>query len=177
MESISSRIIGGIDEIGGTKSEPESKLSAFLCLLSPSSCFIPPAQSPGLPLPNIPIALARLKAFFPEMHRLSAGQCPVRHASIAVLSFTNMSGDPQQEYFSDGITQTLSSPSSLGSPDFFVIARNSSFTYKGKAAKVQDVGRELGVKYVLKGRIQKSGNQVRLNVPLLEARADPDPSE
>jgi len=60
--------------------------------------------------------------------------------------------------------------------DFFVIAPNSSFTYKGKAAKVQDVGRELGVMYVLEGEIQKSGNQVRLNVQLVEARADRDPS-
>jgi adenylate cyclase len=88
--------------------------------------------------------------------------------SIAVLPFENMTGDPKQEYFSDGFTEeiitSLAKISSL-----FVIARNSSFTYKGKPVKVQQVSEELGVRYVLEGSIQKSGNRVRINAQLIDA--------
>jgi len=88
--------------------------------------------------------------------------------SIAVLPFTNMSGDRDQEYFSDGITDDLiTSLSRL--PDLFVIARTSSFTYKGKAAKVQDIGHELGVAYVLEGSVRKSGDSVRITAQLVDA--------
>ena len=73
-----------------------------------------------------------------------------------------MSKDPEQEYFSDGITEVLTSDLSTIS-GLFVIARNSAFTYKGKAVKVQDVvGKELGVRYVLEGSVQKAGEQVRI---------------
>src|SRR5713101_5283197 len=75
--------------------------------------------------------------------------------SIAVLPFTNMSGDREQEYFSDGITDDLTTALSR-LPDLFVIARTSAFTYKGKAVKVQEVSRELGVKYVLEGSVRKA---------------------
>ena len=88
--------------------------------------------------------------------------------SIAVLPFTNMSGDPEQEYFSDGITDDLITDLSR-LPGLFVIARNSTFTYKGKPAKVQEVGRELGVKYVLEGSARKAADQVRINVQLVDA--------
>ncbi len=81
--------------------------------------------------------------------------------SIAVLPFTNMSGDREQEYFSDGITDDLTTALSR-LPDLFVIARTSAFTYKGKAVKVQEVSRELGVKYVLEGSVRKADNQVRI---------------
>jgi len=107
-----------------------------------TTASIPPAQKPSaLPLPNIP--------------------------SIAVLPFTNMSGDPKQEYFGDGITDVLISE--LSKLNVIVVARNSSFTYKGKAVKVQEVGRELGVKYLLEGGIQKSSNEIRVNVQLVDA--------
>ena len=76
--------------------------------------------------------------------------------SIAVLPFTNMSDDPKQEYFSDGITETIITALSKVEK-LFVIARNSTFTYKGKPVKVQQVGQELGVKYVLEGSVQRSG--------------------
>ncbi|HMD63449.1 MAG TPA: adenylate/guanylate cyclase domain-containing protein [Stellaceae bacterium] len=88
--------------------------------------------------------------------------------SIAVLPFANMSGDPEQEYFADGIAEdviTLLSKSRA----LFVIARNSSFTYKGRAVDVKQVGRELGVRYVLEGSVRKAGNRVRVTGQLIEA--------
>jgi adenylate cyclase len=88
--------------------------------------------------------------------------------SIAVLPFTNLSGDPQQQYFSDGITDDLITDLSRV-PKLFVIARTSSFTYKGKAEKAQSIGRELGVKYLLEGSVQRVGDQVRIDVQLVEA--------
>jgi TolB-like protein len=88
--------------------------------------------------------------------------------SLIVLPFVNMSKDPDQEYFSDGLTETLTGDLSRLS-SLFVIARNSAFTYKGKAVKVQDVGREMGVRYVLEGSVLKADNQVRINVQLIDA--------
>ncbi len=88
--------------------------------------------------------------------------------SIAVLPFTNMSGDPEQEYFSDGITEDIITELSRFR-SLFVIARNSSFTYKGRAAKVQDIGKELGVQYVVEGSVRKAGNRVRVTAQLVEA--------
>ncbi|MFQ6023120.1 MAG: adenylate/guanylate cyclase domain-containing protein [Acidiferrobacterales bacterium] len=88
--------------------------------------------------------------------------------SIAVLPFNNLSGDPEQDYFSDGITNDLITDLSKLS-DLFVIASNSVFTYKGRAVKVQEVSRDLGVRYVLEGSIQKAGARVRINAQLIEA--------
>jgi len=88
--------------------------------------------------------------------------------SIAVLPFTNMSGDPEQEYFSDGITEDIITALSR-LRWFFVIARNSSFLYKGHVADVRQVGRDLGVRYVLEGSVRKSGQRVRITAQLLEA--------
>jgi adenylate cyclase len=112
-----------------------------------TTASIPPTQSPALPLPNIP--------------------------SIAVLPFTNMSGDREQEYFSDGITDDLISALSR-LPDLFVIARTSTFTYKGKAAKVQDISRELGVAYILEGSVRKEADQVRITAQLVDATSGAD---
>jgi adenylate cyclase len=88
--------------------------------------------------------------------------------SIAVLAFQNMSADPEQEYFSDGITEDIITNLSKHR-GFFVIARNSSFTYKGQAVDVMRVGRELGVRYVLEGSVRKSGNRVRITAQLIDA--------
>ena len=88
--------------------------------------------------------------------------------SIAVLSFENMSGDPEQEYFSDGIAENiLTALSKVG--ELFVIARNSSFSYKGKPVKVQQISRELGVRYVLEGSVRMSGDRVRITAQLIDA--------
>ena len=107
-----------------------------------TSASIPPEQTPALSPPN--------------------------NHSIAVLPFANLSNDQEQEYFSDGITDDLITDLSR-LPGLFVIARTSSFTYKGKGAKLQDVGRELGVKYVLQGSVRRAGNQVRITAQLADA--------
>jgi adenylate cyclase len=88
--------------------------------------------------------------------------------SIAVLPFANMSGDPEQEYFADGIVEDIITALSRFN-QLFVIARNSSFTYKGKAVDVKRVGGELGVRYVLEGSLRKAGNRVRITGQLIDA--------
>jgi adenylate cyclase len=88
--------------------------------------------------------------------------------SIAVLPFTNMSEDPKQEFFSDGITESIITALSKV-PRLFVIARNSTFTYKGKPVNVKQVSEELGVRYVLEGSVQRSGNRVRITAQLIDA--------
>src|SRR5262249_9872049 len=88
--------------------------------------------------------------------------------SIAVLAFENMSGDPEQEYFADGIVEDIITALSR-IRWLFVIARNSSFTYKGKAVDVKQVGRELGVRYVLEGSVRKAANRVRITGQLIDA--------
>jgi adenylate cyclase len=93
---------------------------------------------------------------------------PPEGPSIAVLPFTNMSGDPEQEYFADGITEDLLTGLSKIS-GLFVISRSSTFTYKGKAMNVRDVGRELGVRFVVEGSVRKAGPRVRITAQLVEA--------
>jgi adenylate cyclase len=88
--------------------------------------------------------------------------------SIAVLPFVNMSGDPEQEYFSDGITEEIITTLSKV-PQLFVIARKSVFTYKGKSVKIQQVGKELGVRYVLEGSVRKAEDRVRITAQLVDA--------
>ncbi len=106
-----------------------------------TTASIPPAPSPALTLPDKP--------------------------SIAVLPFTNLSGDPQEEYFSDGITGDIITALSR-SPDLFVIDRASTFAYKGKSIRVQEVSRELGVKYVLEGGVQRAAGELRVTAQLVD---------
>jgi adenylate cyclase len=106
------------------------------------SSLVPQEAPPALPLPDKP--------------------------SIVVLPFVNLSGDPGQEYFSDGMTEDLITDLSKLS-GLFVIARNSAFTYKGKAVKVQEVSKDLGVQYVLEGSVRKVDNQVRITAQLVDA--------
>jgi adenylate cyclase len=103
-------------------------------------------------------------SFFTEKAALPLPDKP----SIAVLPFENMTGDLKQEYFTDGFTeQIITSLSKI--PAMFVISRNSTFSYKGKPVKVQQVSRELGVRYVLEGSVQKSSGRIRINVQLIDA--------
>ena len=88
--------------------------------------------------------------------------------SIAVLPFSNMSGDPEQEYFADGMAEEILTALSHCN-SLFVVARNSSFTYKGKTIDVRQVGRELGVRYVLEGSVRRSGNRLRFTAQLIDA--------
>ncbi len=99
---------------------------------------------------------------------------PVQHLalpdkpSIAVLPFQNMSGDPEQEYFAEGMVEDIITALSRFT-SLFVIARNSSFTYKGRAVDIKQVGRELGVRYVLEGSVRKAADRVRISAQLIEA--------
>jgi len=90
--------------------------------------------------------------------------------SIVVLPFANLTGDPAQEYFADGITENLTTDLSR-IPSSFVIARCSAFTYKGKAADTKQVGRELGVRYVLEGSVQRLGTAIQVNAQLIDAES------
>ena len=92
---------------------------------------------------------------------------PSDRPSVAVLPFDNMSKDPEQEHFADGVVESLTAALSH-IRSFFVVARNSAFTYKGRPTNVRDVGRELGVAYVLEGSVQRSGSRVRITVQLIE---------
>jgi adenylate cyclase len=96
---------------------------------------------------------------------------PTDLPAIAVLPFENMSGDPEQDYFSDGITEDLITDLSRIS-GLFVIARSTVFTYKDRAVTVRQVGDELGVRYVLEGSVRKSGNRVRINAQLIDVRSE-----
>jgi adenylate cyclase len=109
--------------------------------LSPQSSALVTQEAPALPLPDKP--------------------------SIVVLPFDNMSKDPEQDYFSNGITEVLTADLSRIS-SLFVIARNTAFTYKGKPRNVQEVGKELGVRYVLEGSVQKASDQVRIVAQLVD---------
>src|SRR6267143_5609841 len=100
----------------------------------------------------------------PEMTSMTVAE--EKRPSIAVLPFTNMSGDPEQEYFSDGITEDIITDLSKVS-GLSVIARHSAFSYKGKALKVQQVGRELGVAFVVEGSVRKAGTRVRVTGQLV----------
>jgi adenylate cyclase len=95
----------------------------------------------------------------------------VPRLSIVVLPFTNPSNDPEQQYFADGITEDLTTDLSR-IWDSFVISRNTAFTYRDKRVATKQIGRELGVRYVLEGRVRRSGNQFRVNVQLIDAETD-----
>jgi adenylate cyclase len=123
------------------------------------------------PLKNIakPVRVFRIGTPDRAVGAPQAGSPPVPHKpSIAVLPFANMSGDAEQEYFSDGMTEDLITDLSRVS-GLFVIARNSSFAYKGRSVKVQEIGRDLGVRFVLEGSVRKAGNRVRITAQLIDA--------
>ena len=103
----------------------------------------------------------------PAQEQRMAFQLPDK-PSVAVLPFNNMSADAEQEYFVDGMTEDLITDLSK-IPQLFVVARNTMFTYKGKAVKVHEIAEELGVRYVLEGSVRRSGNQVRINAQLIDA--------
>ena len=90
--------------------------------------------------------------------------------SIVVLPFSNLSNDPEQEYFADGITDDLTTDLSR-IPGSFVIARNTAFTYKGKPVDARQIGRELGIRYVLEGSVRRTANQARVNIQLIDAES------
>ncbi len=131
---------------------------------------------PGLAEPMVPAALtasasASTQVLQPMVERpivVRPDSPPAQMPSIAVLPFTNMSGDPAQDYFADGMVEDITTALARLNV-FFVIARNSSFVYKGRAVDIKQVGRELGVQYVLEGSVRRSGNRLRITAQLIEA--------
>ena len=116
-------------------------------------------KSNGTPAPEKPVTETPAALALPDK------------PSIAVLPFQNMSGDAEQEYFADGMAEDIITALSRFK-SLFVIARNSSFTYKGKSVDIRQVGRELGVRYVLEGSVRKAGNRVRITGQLIDATTD-----
>jgi adenylate cyclase len=101
---------------------------------------------------------------------ISKAPAPPAHLSIVVLPFANLSGDPAQDYFADGITENLTTELSR-IRNSFVIARNTAFTFKGKSIDAKEIGKELGVRYVLEGSVQRDQNRVRVNAQLVDAES------
>ena len=141
----------------------------------------PPKGGPrNMALPALLILMALVALFFglkslmepsgiTSAKPVQIASAPVQEKpSIAVLPFTNMSGDPNQDYIADGISENITSAlSRIG--EIFVIARNSTFTYKNKAVKVQQVAEDLGIRYVLEGSVMKSGDKIRVTAQLIDA--------
>ncbi|MDX1488854.1 MAG: adenylate/guanylate cyclase domain-containing protein, partial [Acidiferrobacterales bacterium] len=165
----------------------EEPISAFSVILNEKAQALAAApverrQRDGRRRPYVPFAAAALVALvlavigvlqpwrdFDDRTESQQTVAPVSDgASIAVLPFTNISDDADQEYFADGITEDLITDLSKV-PDLLVIARNSVFTYKGKAVKVPEVAAELGVKYVMEGSVRRVGDRVRINAQLINA--------
>ena len=121
-----------------------------------------------------PIRVYRVLCESPEPEDVSEDDGLVKEAqmpSIAVLPFDNMSSDPEQEFFADGLTEDIITElSRFGG--LFVISRNSTFTFKGKSARAADVSKELNVRYVVEGSVRKAGNRVRVNVQLIDGLSD-----
>ena len=114
------------------------------------------------------VAAAGVAGWLRPWERSSTQVASLDEPSIAVLPFENLSGDPEQEYFSDGVTEDLITDlSKLGG--LFVIARNSTFVYKDKPVDVREVAEELGVRYVLEGSVRRAGDQIRINAQLIDA--------
>src|SRR5271167_4392563 len=114
-----------------------------------------------------PIRAYSLEVGRPAQPKSAVASAPPR-LSIVVLPFANLGGDPEQEYFVDGITESLTTDLSRISGSF-VIARNTAFTYKGRAVDLRQIGRELNVRYALEGSVQRGGNRLRVNVQLIDA--------
>jgi adenylate cyclase len=126
--------------------------------------YFKPQDSRQTKLPDVPPLATKIEVASQEKMAFPLPDKP----SIAVLPFLNMSEDPKQEYFSDGMTEDLITDLSKIS-GFMVIARNSTFTYKGKPVKVKQVAEELGVRYVLEGSVRRSGDVIRINAQLIDA--------
>jgi adenylate cyclase len=124
--------------------------------MPPSDISLRPVATPATPLAPTPLAPASTLPALPD------------RPSIAVLPFANLSGDPEQEYFADGMVEEITTALSR-IRWLYVIARNSSFTFKGQAVDLRQVGRELGVRYVLEGSVRKGGNRIRITAQLIEA--------
>jgi adenylate cyclase len=114
-------------------------------------------------------ALYFFSAHRPATTVANAPAAPKKHFSIVILPFANLSNDSSQDYFADAITENLTTAVSRYYPDSFVIARNTAFTFKGKNVDTKQIGKDLGVQYVLEGSVQRDPNRVRVNAQLIDA--------
>jgi len=136
---------------------------------------VPPKKRPGwllLVAGIAPLVIAAVAAWYFAAGpgaKVTVANAPA-HLSIVVLPFKNLSNDPKQDYFADGITENLTTDLSR-IRNSFVIARNTAFTYKGKSVDAKQIGKELGVRYVLEGSVQRSGNRVRVNAQLIDTES------
>jgi len=164
-ESRSEQSHGALEASITQPSKLMSRVNAILCKRKLVALML------GLILGVTALILWKINLFTPQVEVASiekmAFPLPDK-PSIAVLPFQNMSADPEQEYFSDGLTEEIITGLSK-IPNLFVISRNSTFTYKGKNVKVQQVSEELGVRYVLEGSVRKAGNRLRITAQLIDA--------
>jgi adenylate cyclase len=153
-------------ELKAPEKPPEPKpRSAFLPLIAGIVAFIVVAGGAWYFLAGTRTAPAVATA--PAPVASNAAPAPA-HLSVVVLPFTNLSGDPSQDYFADGITENLTTDLSR-IRNSFVIARNTAFTFKGKSIDAKEIGKQLGVRYVLEGSVQRDGTRVRVNAQLIDA--------
>jgi adenylate cyclase len=153
-------------ELKAPEKPPEPKpRSAFLPLIAGIVAFIVVAAGAWYFLAGTRTAPAVATA--PAPVASNAAPAPA-HLSVVVLPFTNLSGDPSQDYFADGITENLTTDLSR-IRNSFVIARNTAFTFKGKSIDAKEIGKQLGVRYVLEGSVQRDGTRVRVNAQLIDA--------
>jgi adenylate cyclase len=119
---------------------------------------------------NNPTYLATRERIYEGLRKVGMPEDDAPHLSVVVLPFANLSGDPEQDYFADGVTENLTTDLSR-IRNSFVIARNTAFTYKGKSIDAKEIGKELGVRYVLEGSVQRDGTRVRVNAQLIDAES------
>jgi len=156
-EAVAGRLKATFEDLGSLALKNiERPVQAFSVKWEPSDWKVLATAPPPAPLVGRALPVADASLTLPDK------------PSIAVLPFQNMSGDPEQEYFADGIVEDIITALSR-TKSLFVIARNSSFTYKGRAVDVKQVGRELGVRYVLGGSVRKSGGRLRITGQLADA--------
>jgi adenylate cyclase len=154
-------------------SQPRSRVSLRRAAIATSAVAVIGIAIAGWwlwPKGNPPTALVQAPAAASPQSAPAVVTTPAPRLSFIVLPFENLSRDPDQEYFADGITDDLTTDLSRISGSF-VIARNTAFTYKGKPADVKQIGRELGVRYLIEGSVRRLGDQVQVNVQLIDAEA------
>jgi adenylate cyclase len=175
QEDAAGKLSLGFDDIGDQELKNIARPVRVFRVRSTLTHPVPTEQVRGPKAHDAPGSpLSRSAGEGAERRRREAGEGSVPSLalpdkpSVAVLPFANMSSDPEQEFFADGIAEDIITALSRY-PSLFVIARNSCFTYKGRAVDVKQVGRELGVRYVLEGGLRKSGNRIRVTAQLVEA--------
>jgi TolB-like protein/class 3 adenylate cyclase/Tfp pilus assembly protein PilF len=172
---VSGRLEMAVTDLGSTKLKNiDRPIRAYLLEVGKPTLQRPGAKWRSVSSPLVAALAALLLLIAASGWYLLGGRltkpAQAAHLSIVVLPFTNLSGDPTQDYFADGITENLTTDLSRLS-GFFVVARNTAFTFKGKSVDAKEIGKELGVRYALEGSVQRDQNQVRVNAQLIDAKS------